>query len=87
MFVLISGLTSKKRSNQKNKGNLLCRIAPNLYDTMSNPLDSRKTKLLKNKTTEFPINNKQFSPNYFKESQIDNFIPVEKSIKLAKKLI
>ena len=28
--------------------------------SMSNPLDSRKTKLLKTKTAEFSINNKQF---------------------------
>ena len=51
IFVLISVLSSKKRSNKKNKGSLLCKIAPNLYNT-SNPLNIRKTKLLKTKTTE-----------------------------------
>ena len=36
---------------------------------MLNPLDSQKTKLLKTKTVDFSINNKQFSSNYFKKSQ------------------
>ena len=34
---------------------------------MSNPLDSQKTKLLKTKTVDFSINNKQFSSNYLKK--------------------
>ena len=34
---------------------------------MSNPLDSQKTKLLKTKTVDICINNKQFSSNYFKK--------------------
>ena len=41
---------------------------------MSNPLDSRKNELLKTKTVDFSINNKQFSSNYFKNSQNNNFI-------------
>ena len=41
---------------------------------MSNPLDSQKTKLLKTKTVDFSINNKQFSSNHFKNSQNNNTI-------------
>ena len=57
--------------NVKNKNVLL----------MSNPLDSRKTKLLKTKTVDFSVNSKQFSSNYFKKSQNNNIIFVEKSKK------
>ena len=45
---------------------------------MSNPLASQKTKLLKTITVDFSINNKQFSSNYFKKSQNNNFIFIEK---------
>ena len=48
---------------------------------LSNPLDNPKTKLLKTKTVDFSINNKQFSSNYFKKSQNNNIIFVEKSQK------
>ena len=37
---------------------------------LSNPLDSQKTKLLKTKTADFSINNKQFSSNHFKKAKI-----------------
>ena len=37
---------------------------------MLNPLDSRKTKLLKTKTVDFSIKNKQFSSNHFKNAKI-----------------
>ena len=37
------------------------------FRIMSNSLDSQKTKLLKTKTVDFSINNKQFSSNYFKK--------------------
>ena len=47
---------------------------------MSNPLDSWKTKLLKTKTVDFSINNKQFSSNYIKNNQND-IIVIEKSKK------
>ena len=46
----------------------------NVNILMSNPLDSQKTKLLKTKTVDFSINNKQFSSNYFKKSQNNNII-------------
>ena len=46
-----------------------------------NPLDSQKTKLLKTKTADFSINNKQFSSNYFKKSQNNNIIFIKKSKK------
>ena len=36
---------------------------------------------LKAKTAEFPINNKQFSSNYFKINQNDNFVFIEKITK------
>jgi len=38
-----------------------------LTKTIVEPLDSRKTRLLKTKTVDFPINNKQFSSHYFKK--------------------
>ena len=41
---------------------------------MSNPLDSRKTKLLKTKTVDFPINNKQFSIKLFQKNHQNNHI-------------
>ena len=46
-----------------------------------NPFDSQKTKLLKTKTADFSINNKQFSSNYFKKSQNSNIIFIKKSKK------
>ena len=47
---------------------------------MLNPLDSRKTKLLKTETVDFSINNKQFSSNYFKKIKNNNtIILIEKS--------
>ena len=49
-----------------------------------NPLDGQKTKLLKAKTVVFSINNKQFSSNYFKKSQNNNFTFIEKSKKIQK---
>jgi hypothetical protein len=48
---------------------------------LSNPLDSQKTKLLKTKTVDFSINSKQFSSNYFKKSQNNDIIFIEKSKK------
>ena len=46
---------------------------------MSNPLDSRKTKLLKTKTVDFSINDKQFLSNYLRKSQNNHIILIEKS--------
>ena len=37
-----------------------------------NPLDSQKTKLLRTKTVDFSINNKQFLSNCFKISENNN---------------
>ena len=37
------------------------------HKLLSNPLDSQKTKLLKTKTVDFSINNKQFSSNIKKK--------------------
>ena len=39
---------------------------------MLNPLDSKKTKLLRTQTVDFSINNKQFLSNYFKISEDNN---------------
>ena len=46
---------------------------------MSNPLDSWKTKLLQTKAVDFLINNKQFLSYYFKRSQNNDIILIEKS--------
>ena len=48
---------------------------------MLNPLDSRKTKLLNTKTVDFSIIKNQFLSNYFKKSQNNNIISIEKSKK------
>ena len=40
-------------------------------------MDSQKTKLLKTKTFDFSINNKQFSSKYFKKSQNNDNIFIE----------
>ena len=45
---------------------------------MSNTFDSQKTKLLKTKTVDFSINNKQFSSNYFKK--VFSISPIQKSM-------
>ena len=49
---------------------------------MSTSLDSQKTKLLNTKTVDFSVNNKQFSSNYYKKSQNNNIIYIERSKKL-----
>ena len=43
-----------------------------------NRLNSRKTKLLKSKTVDFSINNKQFSSNHFQKSQNNGKTIIEK---------
>ena len=71
-------LQAEKPKLKKDVGNSL---NVEISQVLSNPLDSRKTKLLKTKTVDFFINNKQFSSNYFKKSQNNDIIFIEKSKK------
>ena len=48
---------------------------------LSNPLDNPKTKLLKTKTVDFSINNKQFSSSYFFKKRQENDIMFNKKSK------
>ena len=68
----------KVPTNHKNSSTMTLIYSSTL---MSNPLDSRKTKLLKIKTVDFSIRSKLFSSNYFKKSQNNNIIFIKKSKK------